>query len=152
MKEFNPKMGLPNLKNYRSLPPASYWQHWPKRTFEQAPVGKSWVSSKKLREMATRYGYTDWARLERVVERLENGACRNWNSGFCKFNDSCKYAHIRLCRFQEQCRNPINCRFYHTNRNNNGGFLRAGNSNQSFLMRQQDFPPLVGRGRNPGRF
>ena len=32
------------------------------------------VSSKKLKEMATRYGYTDWSRLERVVERLDNGA------------------------------------------------------------------------------
>ena len=74
MKEFIPKMDLPKLKNYRGIPPASYWQHWPKRTFEQAAVGKSWVSSKKLREMATRYGYTDWSRLERVVERLDNGA------------------------------------------------------------------------------
>ena len=74
LKEFKPKMGLPKLLNYKAMPPATYWHYWPKRTFEQAAVGKSWVSSERLKELATRYGYTDWSRLGRVLDRLEHGA------------------------------------------------------------------------------
>lgn len=74
LKKFKPKMGLPKLNNYGRFPPAGYWNHWPKRTFEQTLPTKSWVSSTKLKELAIQYGYTDWARLERVVERLENNA------------------------------------------------------------------------------
>ena len=73
-KEFKPKMGLTKLPNYKKLPLASYWNDWPKRTFEQALPSTSWVSSTKLKELATQYGYTDWARLERSVQRLDNGA------------------------------------------------------------------------------
>ena len=78
-------------------------------------------------------------------ERLDNGACRNWNTGFCKFNEFCKYAHIKLCKFQERCRSPLNCRYYHENRNSS--FLRTPAQSQSFQFRQQDFPPLQGRGQ-----
>ena len=74
LKEFRPKMGLPKLNNYAKFPPAGYWNHWPKRTFEQTLPAKSWVSSTKLKELANQYGYTDWARLERVVERLNINA------------------------------------------------------------------------------
>ena len=74
LKKFRAKMGLPKLESYKKSPPATYWQHWPKRTFEQAAVGRSWVSGQKLKELALRYGYTDWARLERVLDRLDNGA------------------------------------------------------------------------------
>ena len=74
LKEFRPKMGLPKLNNYAKFPPAGYWNHWPKRTFEQTLPAKSCVSSTKLKELANQYGYTDWARLERVVERLNINA------------------------------------------------------------------------------
>ena len=74
LKEFKPKMGLPKLADYRKVPPATFWNAWPKRTFEQAALAKSWVSSSKLKELAVGYGYTDWARLERVVQRLDQGA------------------------------------------------------------------------------
>ena len=74
LKEFKPKMGLPKLSDYRKPPPAGFWNHWPKRTFEQTALAKSWVSSCRLKELATVYGYTDWARLERVTQRLDHGA------------------------------------------------------------------------------
>ena len=74
LKEFKPKMGLPRLDNYKHTAPAKYWNYWPKRTFEQALPSKSWVSSSRLKELVERYGYTDWARLERAVDRLNNGA------------------------------------------------------------------------------
>ena len=51
-------------------------------------------------------------------ERLQNGACRKWNESVCPFADLCRYAHVVVCSFQETCRNPQNCRFYHINRNN----------------------------------
>ena len=74
LKEFRPKMGLPKLNSYKKPPPANYWNHWPKRTFEQTLPTKSWVSGSKLQELAMQYNYTDWSRLERVVERLNNNA------------------------------------------------------------------------------
>ena len=74
LKEFRPKMGLPKLNGYKKPPPANYWNHWPKRTFEQTLPTKSWVSGSKLKELAMQYNYTDWSRLERVVERLNNNA------------------------------------------------------------------------------
>ena len=52
LKEFRPKMGLPKLNNYGRSPHAGYWNHWPKRTFEQQLPTKSWVSSTKLMELA----------------------------------------------------------------------------------------------------
>ena len=73
-KEFSPKMGLPRLKDYKKPPPATFWSSWPKRTFEQVLPTKSWVNSVQLRKLAVEHQYADWARLERVCQRLDNGA------------------------------------------------------------------------------
>ena len=73
-KEFVPKMGLLKLSNYRKLPRAKFWTSWPKRTFEQALPSKSWVSSSRLKELAIKYKYNDWANLEKVCKRLDMGA------------------------------------------------------------------------------
>ena len=73
-KEFVPKMNLQRLKDYRRPPLAKFWTSWPKRTFEQALPSKSWVSSSKLRELAVKYQYNDWANLEKVCHRLDIGA------------------------------------------------------------------------------
>ena len=73
LKEFKPKMALPKLADYKKPPPAGFWNHWPKRTFEQTALAKSWVSSGRLKELAKTYGYMDWARLDRVVQRLDHG-------------------------------------------------------------------------------
>ena len=74
LKEFRPKMQLVKLATYRKPPLASFWNKWPKRTFEQALPTKSWVSSDKIKQLALKYHYSNWARLERVCERLDNGA------------------------------------------------------------------------------
>ena len=74
MKEFKAKMGLQKLQDYKKPPLANFWSSWPKRTFEQALPSKSWVNSGRLRELAMKYQYSDWARLERVCHRLDHGA------------------------------------------------------------------------------
>ena len=74
LQKFKPKMGLPILSNYRRKPSATFWTAWPKRTFEQALPSRSWVCGDKLKALALEYQYTDWARLERVCERLGPGA------------------------------------------------------------------------------
>ena len=74
LKQFNPKMNLPKLEDYKGRAPLGYWKHWPKRTFEAMLPTKSWVSGAKLRELALNYNYSDWARLERACHRLDKGA------------------------------------------------------------------------------
>ena len=74
LKEFKPKMGLPKLKDYRKKPLASFWTAWPKSTFEQALPTNSWVCEGRLKELALKYQYSDWARLEKVCDRLRSGA------------------------------------------------------------------------------
>ena len=76
-------------------------------------------------------------------ERIENGACRNWNESTCRFADLCRFAHIEICKFQESCRNPSNCLFFHFNKSNIN-FL-CGTSYRAFIFNQKDFPPLPRR-------
>ena len=76
-------------------------------------------------------------------ERIENGPCRKWNENFCKFADLCRFAHIQVCNFQESCRNPSNCRFFHFNKSNIT-FL-CGTSYRAFVYNKKDFPPLQKR-------
>ena len=52
-------------------------------------------------------------RIYTPLERLENGACRNWIESTCRFADLCRYAHIEICRFQDRCRSRDSCVFYH---------------------------------------
>ena len=74
-------------------------------------------------------------------ERIQNGPCRQYNNGVCRFESACKYAHIRICKFQESCYSPTNCRFYHNNKSNIN-FLSVTHRQQPFQYRAQDFPPL----------
>ena len=67
-------MGLQRLEDYKKPPLESFWSSWPKRTFEQALPSKSWVNNKQLRELAMKYRYSYWARLEQVCHRLDYGA------------------------------------------------------------------------------
>ena len=78
----------------------------------------------------------------RHTTRLENGICRSWSNGTCNFNDSCKYAHIRICNFQENCRFQSNCRFFHFSKNNLPFLCRMTSPPQTFQLRNQEFPPL----------
>ena len=48
-------------------------------------------------------------------QRLANGMCVFWQSGNCKFNELCKFAHeeIRRCRFDGHCK-TFNCKDFHS--------------------------------------
>ena len=59
-----------------------------------------------------RTGYESKSFTETEKER--NGPCRQWNNGHCSFSESCKFAHLEICRFQEICfYGPSECRFFH---------------------------------------
>ena len=72
--EFKPKFNLPKLNSYRGRLKASYWAKWKSRKFRPGSNDKSWVSSKALKDLARRAGSGKSDLLERVCERLDNGA------------------------------------------------------------------------------
>ena len=72
-------------------------------------------------------------------ERKRNGACYYWNQGYCRHGDLCKYLHIEICRYQEECRRPDSCRFFHILQKNH--FL-GRRSSQGFMYREEEFPTL----------
>ena len=71
---FKAKYGLPKLDNYMGKFKAGYWAKWHTRKFTKQSKDKSWVSSTGLRDLASRAGLRDQDLVERVCERLENGA------------------------------------------------------------------------------
>ena len=81
-------------------------------------------------------------------QKLENGYCKNWSEGHCKFDSQCRYAHVKPCQYQETCRFAEDCRFYHHSKNNIS-FLCGTMSKfkRSFILNQQEFPPLARRRR-----
>ena len=82
-------------------------------------------------------------------QRLENGYCKSWNEGHCRYNAQCKYAHVKPCKFQERCRSKEDCQFYHTSKDNISflcGLLAT--SKKPFLFNHQEFPPLMRSQRN----
>ena len=74
-------------------------------------------------------------------EQLSHGPCNDWNRGVCKYEDLCKFAHIEVCRFQEVCRNPDTCHYYHYNRSNLN-FLVSSTFRKTFRLNLREFPPL----------
>ena len=70
-------------------------------------------------------------------ERRRNGFCRLWNNNVCTF-EFCKFLHENspLCRYQESCRNPSNCRFFHK---------KPHIPQKSYQYREEDFPPFQSR-------
>ena len=71
------------------------------------------------------------------VERRNNGFCRYWNNSSCSFQ-FCKFLHEESpdCRYQEQCRHPSSCRFFHR---------KPQQAKTEFQYRQEDFPPFQPR-------
>ena len=57
------------------------------------------------------------------------------------FSDLCRYAHIEICRFQDRCRSPLDCRFYHFNLSN-ATFLVGKSYLKIIQFNAQDFPSL----------
>ena len=53
---------------------ANYWAKWRMRKLTRRSKDRSWVSASGLRDLASRAGLRDQDLVERVCERLENGA------------------------------------------------------------------------------
>ena len=71
---FRAEYNLPILDDYRGDFPASYWAKWGKNSFASMMPGKSWVSSEALRDLASRAEFPHTDMLERVCNRMDNGA------------------------------------------------------------------------------
>ena len=79
-----------------------------------------------------------------VNDKVNNGPSFNWKEGRCRFGDTCKYAHIDICRFQDKCRASNSCNFYHFSKNNTSFLVNQvlSNSHKSFQLNHKEFPPL----------
>ena len=71
---FKPKFDLPNLSDYRGQLKASYWAKWRSRKMHARSKDSSWVSPVEMRKLADRAKMGRSDLMERVCERLENGA------------------------------------------------------------------------------
>ena len=71
---YKPKFDLPKLENYQGKLKASYWARWKSRKLNGKSKDKSWVSAKEMRRLAERAGMGKSFLIDRVCERLENGA------------------------------------------------------------------------------
>ena len=78
-----------------------------------------------------------------LEERLRNGPCLDWMENHCRYGDHCKFAHVKLCRYQESCRSQANCHFYHFNQSNRN-FLSQSRP-KSYSLNPREFPPLQRR-------
>ena len=69
-------------------------------------------------------GSTTRRRLPSNDEKRNNGFCMYWNRGYCQHDDLCLFLHEEAphCHFQEHCRRPQSCRFFHES------FLDQGNN------------------------
>ena len=74
MAVFTPKYKLPRLETYRGVFKASYWAKWTTRKLTKLSSDKSWVSGPGMRDLAERAGLRDQDLVDRVCDRLENGA------------------------------------------------------------------------------
>ena len=83
-------------------------------------------------------------------EQLENGPCVNWNEGMCRYGDTCRYAHIEICKFQGSCRSPHDCSFFHYNHSNED-FLGSMEFRKVFRLNIREFPELQRHNRSVQR-
>ena len=72
-------------------------------------------------------------------KRRSRGQCRYWTQGKCHRGNSCQFAHIQLCKFQDQCLFYESCGYLHNSEQNNS-FLESRNNR--FIYREEDFPKL----------
>ena len=98
----------------------------------------------------TKQGFSKQGKVFSSDERLRNGPCIDWMENHCRYGDLCKFAHVKLCRYQESCRSPTNCHFYHFNQSNKD-FL-SKNRPKSFILNSREFPPLQGKSQPMRRF
>ena len=72
-------------------------------------------------------------------ERRSRGQCRYWSQGRCHKENSCRFAHIQLCKYQDQCRYYETCVYLHFSEQK--PFLDTG-VRKSFVFREEEFPQL----------
>ena len=72
-------------------------------------------------------------------EQRSRGQCRYWVQGRCYRGDSCRFAHIKLCKYQDQCLNYKYCGFLHFSEQK--PFLES-RMKKRFVFREEDFPRL----------
>ena len=72
-------------------------------------------------------------------ERRSRGQCRFWKQGRCYRENSCRFAHIEICKFQDQCRYYESCVYLHFSEQE--PFLDSG-FRRRFVYREEDFPQL----------
>ena len=65
---------IPVLGDYSGKLPGAYWGKWTRRSYGSLVPARSWVCPDKLVEVASKVGYKNRERLERVVQRLREGA------------------------------------------------------------------------------
>ena len=72
-KVFRSKFDLQPLQTYRKPPTESYWEKWPKLSYEEAIKEKSSIDPAKLEELAKETGYPYSDLLEVVLRDVEEG-------------------------------------------------------------------------------
>ena len=73
--------------------------------------------------------------------RRSRGQCKFWSQGRCYRGESCKFAHVELCKFQDQCLYYETCGYLHYSEQNQNNFL-VSRHQKEFIFRTEDFPPL----------
>ena len=73
--------------------------------------------------------------------RRSRGQCKYWSQGRCYRGETCKFAHVELCRFQDKCLYYESCGYLHYSEQNQNNFLEPRTQNH-FIFRAEDFPPL----------
>ena len=68
-------------------------------------------------------------------QRFANGPCRSWNRGNCRHEDLCKYEHVEICFYEENCKFGSRCWYRHTNK-----IFLGGTRKPTFQYREEEFP------------
>ena len=99
----------------------------------------------KIVDKSRQSSYNPDKRIEQSVktytleEKIRHGPCMDWNETECRNGDLCRYAHIKICKFQERCRSHNDCHFYHFN-HSNLNFLRSMSFRRGYRMNYNEFP------------
>ena len=97
--------------------------------------------SNKSRNLTSMRRHLGSFREYTLQEKLSNGPCRFWLKGSCKYNENCKFAHVKVCHYQDKCKSSNRCQYYHHDRNNMP-FLLSNSRPQPFQLNQNEFPPM----------
>ena len=115
--------------------------------FHRISTVKRTHNSNEIRNSSPRRVNESSSKRYTLQEQLSNGPCRFWKQGNCKFAEGCKFAHIKVCHYQDECKSSNRCNFYHHSRNN-VAFLVSKSRPQPFQLNQREFPTLTHKQSN----